>query len=166
MLSQMMIAAKRQIVWTWMMAGATLFNPAVNAVLIPLTQHRFGNGAIGAALSLLLTELAIVTAGLVVAGRGVIGLRQLRRLGLMALCSAAMWGVCFLTRGFGAAVSLAAGFLVLVLLVRILRLPTGEEIAFVRRGVTRVVQKLPHPVRRRIAPLGAVLRARPRVQSG
>jgi O-antigen/teichoic acid export membrane protein len=166
MLSQMMIAAKRQIVWTWMMAGATLFNPAVNALLIPITQRRFGNGAIGAALSLLLTELVIVTAGLVVAGSGVIGRRQLRRLGLMTLASASMWGVCFLTRGFGAAVSLAAGLLVLVLLVKLLRVPTGEEIAFVRRSLGHAVQKLPHPVRRRIAPLGAVLRARPRVQSG
>jgi len=39
------------------MGGATLVNPLINLALIPITQRHFGNGAIGAAVSLLLTEL-------------------------------------------------------------------------------------------------------------
>ncbi len=73
MLSQVLIAARRQFVWTWVMLGATVLNPAINLVLIPATQSRLHNGAIGAAVSLLLTEVVIVGAGLALAGRGVSG---------------------------------------------------------------------------------------------
>jgi O-antigen/teichoic acid export membrane protein len=155
MLSQMMIAAKRQVVWTWMMAGATVFNPVVNALLIPITQHRFGNGAIGAALALLDTELAIAAAGLVIAGKGVIGRAEVRRLSLVTIASASMWGVSFLLRGLGAAPSLAAGCLTLVLLIKLFRVPKEAEIAFARNCAAKAVLKLPHPLRRRIGPLFA-----------
>ena len=49
-----LLAAKRHAVWTGVMAGAAVFNPLVNLVLIPMTEHRFHNGAIGAAISLVL----------------------------------------------------------------------------------------------------------------
>ncbi len=147
-LSQVLIAAKRQIAWTWVMAGATLVNPTVNAVLIPVTQHRFGNGAIGAAISLLVTELLIVTVGFAMAGRGVIDRSGARRWGVAALASAAMCGVAFVTRGLGSVPSLAAGGLTFVLLATGLRLATPAEIAFLR---DRLGQRLPL-LRRRIAP--------------
>ena len=63
MLSQVLIAMNRQTTWTWVMAGTTVINPLFNLALIPLTQHRYGNGAIGAAISLLLTEIVVVAAG-------------------------------------------------------------------------------------------------------
>jgi O-antigen/teichoic acid export membrane protein len=165
MLSQMMIASNRQVVWTCLMAGATIFNPAVNAVLIPVTQHRFGNGAIGAALSLVITELAIVAAGLAVAGVGVIGRQGVRRLSLVAVASASMWGICFLLRGLGAVPSLAAGCLTLVLLVKVLRVPTETEIAFIRSCIGRAALRLPESVRRRIAPLASGLNSPTPVES-
>ena len=43
MLSQVLIAAERQVVWTWVMAGATVVNPIFNLVLIRLTDARYGN---------------------------------------------------------------------------------------------------------------------------
>ena len=101
MLSQVLIAARRQFVWTWVMLGATVVNPAINLVLIPLTQSRLHNGAIGAAVSLLLTELVIVGAGLCLAGRGVLGLRALRRFAAGAVASVGMLGVGFAAHGLG-----------------------------------------------------------------
>src|SRR5262249_62436495 len=68
MLSQVLVAAKRPMVWTYLMIGATVVNPVVNLFLIRLAQHRWQNGAIGAAASLLVTELLIVTAGLAIGG--------------------------------------------------------------------------------------------------
>ena len=54
MLGQVLIAMERQTDWTGVMAATTVVNPLLNLALIPLTQHRYGNGAIGAAISLLL----------------------------------------------------------------------------------------------------------------
>jgi O-antigen/teichoic acid export membrane protein len=141
MLSQVLIAAKRQVVWTWLMAGATVINPAVNAVLIPLTQDRYGNGAIGAAISLLVTELLIVAAGLVLGGRGLMDRGGLRRLVLTAFASAAMWATGFALRPLGAVPSLAAAGAVFVLLAVVLRLVTADEVAFVRARVPGLARR-------------------------
>jgi hypothetical protein len=66
-----------------------------------------------------------------------------------------MWGVSFLLRGLGAAPSLAAGCLTLVLLIKLFRVPKEAEIAFARNCAAKAVLKLPHPLRRRIGPLFA-----------
>ena len=137
MFNQLLIAAKRQLVWTYVMAGATVFNPAVNVLLIPMTQHRFGNGAIGAALSLFVTELVILAAGIVIVGRGVFEQRMGRRCALVAGASAAAWAVAFATREFGAIPSLVAAAVTFVTLAFALRLLTSEEIAFLRAQVRR-----------------------------
>lgn len=152
MLSQVLIAAKRQIVWTWVMAGATVINPVINLVLIPVAQTKLHNGAIGAAISLLLTEIIIVGAGLILAGRGVIGLRAARRFSVTAVASAAMWGVSFAAKGLGAIPSIAAGALTFVLLALILRLATPAEIQQGRDRLGRTAHWLPNGLRRRIAP--------------
>jgi len=149
MFSQVLIAAKRQVVWTWVMAGATVFNPGVNAILIPLTQHRFGNGAIGAAISLLLTELLIVGVGIALVGRGIVGRSTGRRVVLTAAASVGLYGTTFGLQSFGPVLSLTAGAAVFVAIVVALRLVTPEEMAFVREHAGRVRRRLPRPVRRR-----------------
>jgi O-antigen/teichoic acid export membrane protein len=151
MVSQVLIAAKRTIVWTWVMGGATVLNPALNAVLIPVTQHRFGNGAIGAAVSLVATEWIICSVGIAIAGRGVLGREPLRRIGLVTVASAGLWCVSFLLRGLGAAPALTAGCVTLMVLVIAFRVLTPSEIEFVRRGLVGAARELPAPLRRRIA---------------
>jgi O-antigen/teichoic acid export membrane protein len=148
MFSQVLIAAKRQIIWTWVMAGATVFNPAVNAILIPVTQHRFGNGAIGAAISLLLTELLIVGVGIGLVGRGIIGRSTGRRVVLTAAASVGLYGTTFGLQSLGPLLSLTAGAAVFVAIAVALRLVTPEEMAFVRERSGRVRRRLPGPLRR------------------
>src|SRR5262249_18451039 len=92
MLSQVLVAAKRPMVWTYLMIGATVVNPVVNLFLIRLAQHRWQNGAIGAAASLLVTELLIVTAGLAIVGRHVMTASTLWRLLRAATAAALMAG--------------------------------------------------------------------------
>jgi hypothetical protein len=108
-------------------------NPAINLVLIPLTQSRLHNGAIGAAVSLLLTELVIVTAGFCLVGRGVLGLRALRRFAAAAVASVGMWGVSFAAHDLGTIPSVTAGLLTFVVLARVLHLLTPEELEQIRR---------------------------------
>ena len=68
MLNQVLIASKRQAAWTWAMVGATVVNPVLNLLLIPLTAARYDNGAIGAAIALLVTEVLVVVFGFATVG--------------------------------------------------------------------------------------------------
>jgi O-antigen/teichoic acid export membrane protein len=138
MLAQVLVAAKRQISWTWVMAGATVINPLFNLLLIPATESRYGNGAIGASLSLLLTELFVVSAGFVLVGRDVLDPRAVRRCLIVALISAEMWGVAYLARPLGEFKAIALAALSFVLLAAAFRVATAEEVAFVRAGVARL----------------------------
>jgi O-antigen/teichoic acid export membrane protein len=142
MLNQVLVAAKRQIAWTWVMGGATVLNPLLNAVLIPATQQRYDNGAIGAGVSLLLTEIAIVSVGFVLVGREVFDRPLLRRVALTALASAAMCLVAWATRPVGEVASLAIGAATLVVLAAVLRLVTPDELALARRTVRRVLARI------------------------
>ena len=133
MLYQVCAAENRQARWTWLMIGACVVNPAINAMLIPLTQHTWHNGAVGAALALLLTETAIACGGIAIAGRRVLGLSTLDRLARVVLASGGMWLAVYVTRGVGAIASLAAGGLALVTLLWMSGAVTRDE----RRGLQK-----------------------------
>ncbi len=109
MLNQVLVAAGRQSAWTWAMVAAVIVNPALNLVLIRWTDARYGNGAIGAALSLVLTEVLIVGIGLALLGAGVLdGLRS-RRAALVGIASAVLVAAWFAARPLGPAAALAIG---------------------------------------------------------
>ena len=149
MLAGVCYAANRQRHWTWLMVGATLGNPALNAFLIPLTQHRFGNGAIGAAIALAGTEAVIACAGYVIAGRQVLGFSSVRRVCLAGLASGGMWVVVHMLRSTGPIVSLAAGGAALIILAVTLGVITRDERRQLRVWATRAIRKVPVPRRGR-----------------
>jgi len=135
MLNQVLVAAKRQVHWTWVMAGATVVNPLLNLALIPWTEHRYGNGAIGAGLSLLLTEALIVVAGFVIVGRDVLDRFILRRGALVAVAAAAMWGAAYLARPFGPVVAILVGVLTFAAVARVSGIVTAEQSELVRSAI-------------------------------
>jgi len=137
MLNQVLIASKRQAAWTWAMVGATVVNPALNFLLIPLTAARYDNAAIGAAIALLVTEVVIVAFGFAMVGRSVLDRRAVGRFARMAAASAALWATAYATRPFGPVVSLAAAGLTFVAIVAALRVLTPEEAAFLRSCARR-----------------------------
>ena len=115
MLSQVLIAMNRQATWTWVMAVTTIINPLFNLALIPFTQHHYGNGAIGAAISLLLTEIVVVAAGVWLIGRKVFDGGTARRTVLGAAAAAAAWAAAYATGGMvGWVASLVIAVLVYV----------------------------------------------------
>ncbi len=138
MLSQVLLAEKRQVVWTVVMAGAAVVNPLLNLVLIPLTQTRYGDGAIGAAVALVLTELLMDMVGVIIVGRRVFDRKTIRRFVLAVAASAAMWAAFYAARPIGAPIALCAGVATLTALVVALRIPTSDEIAFIRSGLARL----------------------------
>lgn len=137
-LVQVLVAAKRQAIWSWVMVVAAVINPAMNLVLIPLTESRYHNGAIGAAISLLLTEGLMTVVGFVLVGRHVFDRHAIRRCLLATAASGAMLLVAYATHSVGTLPSLAAGACTLVLLTVALRIPTSDEIALIRSGIARV----------------------------
>jgi O-antigen/teichoic acid export membrane protein len=141
MLNQVVVAAKRQSIWTWIMAGATVVNPLFNLALIPLFQSHFANGAIGAAVALLLTEVLIVVVGFVVVGRKVLTAASTMRWLRGALAGGAMWAVMYGTRPLGFVASAIAGTIVFVALVPVLRLAAPEDLTALRIGVVRAVRR-------------------------
>ena len=145
MLSQVLIAMNRQVVWTWVMAGTVVVNPLFNLVLIPYTQDHYGNGAIGAAISLLLTELICVGAGYVLIGRLVFNVSTARRVALGLGIAIAMWGVGYAvdSAGIGWVPALLAAGLTFPLLAAAVRLFTTDEIALIRTGLAKARAKVP-----------------------
>jgi O-antigen/teichoic acid export membrane protein len=144
MLSQVLIAMNQQARWTWVMAGTTVVNPLFNLALIPWTQHRYGNGAIGAGISLLLTELICIAAGFVMIGRHVFDRGTLRRTVLGTCAAAAMWAVYYVSKStIGTLPSLVAGTVTFVVLAAAVRLLTSEEVGLIRSGVDKVLRRVP-----------------------
>lgn len=144
MLCQICVAANRQARWTRLMVGACILNPLLNFVLIPLTQHRLHDGAVGAAIALLSTEAAIACGGIFLTGRQVMGLGTLKRLYSVSLASAAMWAVVYLTKGAGPFLSLPAGGVVLIAIAWLSDAVTPEE----RRQFARWIARKAHTRRR------------------
>ncbi len=60
----MLATTDRQRNWAITGIAASVLNPAANLVAIPVTQHLYGNGAIGAAVITVLTEMFMLTVGL------------------------------------------------------------------------------------------------------
>ena len=132
MLNQILIAAKRPMDWTWLMASATVVNPILNYGLIRYFQARHHNGAIGAAWALLFTELLILFVGMGLAGRRVLDASSLWRFIRAGLSTGGMVGTMYLLRQAGFVAAGVGGVVVFVLLAGLLRIASAEEVAQLR----------------------------------
>jgi O-antigen/teichoic acid export membrane protein len=72
-----LIALDKQRQWAFTGLAAAVLNPAMNMILIPLTDSWYQNGAIGAAAATTATELFMMTIGLWLLPRGTLGLQTL-----------------------------------------------------------------------------------------
>jgi O-antigen/teichoic acid export membrane protein len=110
-------AMDRVAVWVRLMFGAALATFALDLVLVPWTDRRFDNGAIGGALSYVLTEIVIVAVGLSTLGvrlvRPALLVVALKALACGALMAAAVWAA----RDLPLVVPIAVGAAVYPLLV-------------------------------------------------
>ena len=70
-LGSALIAVDRQRIWTVMACGAAALNILLNLVAIPVTVHLFDNGAIGAAIVTVATEVFMMVCALVLRPKGV-----------------------------------------------------------------------------------------------
>jgi O-antigen/teichoic acid export membrane protein len=134
--NQILVAIKRQVVWTRALALAAVVNPCINFVLIHECQRRLGNGAIGAALSFLVTELVLNAIAFAVIRR-YLHRESLSRVGRSALATLGMALAVYTAQRLGLAVQVAAGVLTFGALALLFRLPTVEE----KRGAERLLRR-------------------------
>jgi O-antigen/teichoic acid export membrane protein len=140
-MAQVLVAAGRQRVYQWLMVAATLVNPALNLVLIPLAERHGGNGAIGAAVALLLTELLVALGGVVMV-RQVFDRALVWRWLRVVLASGAMWALARLAAPLGAVPAALIGALTFGAGIALLRVLTLEERRAGRAGWVRLRARL------------------------
>jgi O-antigen/teichoic acid export membrane protein len=127
MANQVLIASNRQWLWTKVMAGATILNPALNFVLIRYTDAHLHNGAIGAAISLVVTELVVVAIAIRVL-RSMFTVASLARTLRAALASVGMVIAGLAARRLGVVAEVAVSGAALLLLAAVLRVVTPDEL--------------------------------------
>ena len=123
-----LVASNRQLIWTVALGGACVLNPVLNFILISATQSRLGNGAVGAAASLLVTEVVIAILAIVII-REFLDLRLLNRIVRGALATAGMALVVLLAAPGGLVAQVPAGAISLAALALLLRVVTTDELS-------------------------------------
>jgi O-antigen/teichoic acid export membrane protein len=136
LLNQILIARNQPWVWTRVMGGAAVLNIILNLALIPYFQHRFGNGAIGAALCLTVTEIVVASVGLTVVP-GLLTRRSAWRVARAAVATLVMALVTWTLRSHGPLLQIAAGALTFAIVACLLRVPTSQDIEAVRSLIRR-----------------------------
>lgn len=136
LLNQLLIARNQPWVWTRVMAGAAVLNIVMNLALIPYCQRRFGNGAIGAAISLTVTEIVVASMGLIIVP-GFVTRRSSWRVLRAAAATVLMAGVVWAIRSHGPLLQISAGALTFAIMAWLLRLPTRNDMETVRSLIPR-----------------------------
>ena len=107
-----LIASDKQRRWALTGVAAAVLNPSMNAVLIPLTASMYDNGAIGAAVATLATELFMMVMGLRLLPPGTLGVQSARMAARAVASVAVMAAVVTLLRDAPIVVPVAAGAIV------------------------------------------------------
>jgi O-antigen/teichoic acid export membrane protein len=140
MANQVLIAINRQVAWTKVMVAAALINPVLNLFLIRYFQDTQHNGAIGAALSLTVTEIGMALAGLALMqamfDAGSV-LRLLRAIAATAGMAIVVWAL----SGYGLIIETAGGMFAFAALAVAFRLLTTDEFAMLRRTAARAATR-------------------------
>lgn len=136
LLWQILVASSRQLVWTKVMAAALVVNVVVNLALIDYFQARLANGAIGAAISVVVTEGLMSIAGVVILP-ALLNRASYLRLGRAALATTVMAVTLVAVRALGLPVQVLAGMAVFTVLAIALRVIAVEEIRDLYSAVRR-----------------------------
>lgn len=136
------IISKRSHVWAWIMVISVVLKIALNIVLIPWCQARYGNGGIGSALSYLVTEGGMVAAGILMLPKRTFTWDNLRKLVLTVLSGCLMYLVCWLLSDMLIVVPIIAGAVVYLGSILLLRVVPEQDLQLVRAGITRIIARV------------------------
>ena len=140
-MSTALIAKDRQKAWVVVGIVAAVFNPLVNLAAIPWAMHRFSNGAIGASIVTVLTELVMLAGAIILRPAGVMNRATVLYILRCAIASLAMIPPVIAIAGaslpakiaVGVAVFTVAAFALRVVSIKELRGGIGETLDLLHR---------------------------------
>jgi O-antigen/teichoic acid export membrane protein len=152
LIGQFLISTDRQNAWTVVMAAATLATLPLDLVLVPWCQQAFGNGAIGGALSFIVTEAGMTIAGLALLPKGSLGRGNAWAAARALAAGAVMAAVAWQLRWQFILLPVAAGAAVYIGLILLLRVVDREDQALLLSTATGMLRRFRR--NRRPAPAG------------
>jgi O-antigen/teichoic acid export membrane protein len=108
-LGSVLVAADKQRQWVYIGVIAAIFNPLLNLFAIPVTVNLFDNGAIGAAIVTVLTEVIMLIGAIALRPAGVLDGATARLLLRIVAASVVMVPVVLALNGTPLAVQILAG---------------------------------------------------------
>lgn len=148
LMGKFLVSTDRQHQWTLVMIVATLVSIGLDFLFIPLCQQRFNNGAIGGALSFLVTEICMVVVGIRLLPSGAMGWSNLRFFLLTLLAGLVMVAVTWWFRDAFIAIPIVLGAVTYIGLIALLRVVPREDIVLGQR----LAQQMLNRFRRRAVP--------------
>jgi O-antigen/teichoic acid export membrane protein len=127
LLGRFLIATDRQRSWTVVMAAAAIASVPLDLLLVPWCQRQFGNGAIGGALSFIVTELGMNIVGLWLLPRGSLGWSNVRVAASGLAAGLVMVAVVWPLRTYFLGLPIVVGAVVYLALIVILRALPRED---------------------------------------
>lgn len=145
LLGRYFISIDQQNRWTVVMAVATVVTIPLDIMLIPICERVFGNGALGGGLSFLITEAGMMIAGLIMLPREMLKTQSVSFAFRTLLAGILMSLVAWQLRNTFLLFPIAAGGLVYVFMLLILRVIPKEDWELVRMLVQSVLLRFRKP---------------------
>jgi hypothetical protein len=137
-----MVATEKIHIWTTIMVVAVIITIPLDIWLIPLCDRMLGNGAIGGAITFLLTEFGMAAAGMLLLPRGMLQWSNVRVAVSTFVIGLCMMGVCWLVRDQFLAVPIILGGLTYVSLILLLHVIPHEDIVLLTEAVRGLVDRV------------------------
>ena len=128
LIGRFLISMDRQNAWTLVMAVATIATVPLDMLLIPWCQATFGNGALGGAISFVITELGMLLAGLTLLPAGALTRANLWTALRVLSAGLLMVAVAWQFEALFIAVPILSGAITYVVAVFLLRIIPKEDI--------------------------------------
>ncbi len=132
LVGRFLIATDRQRQWTTVQAVMGFATIPLDLVLVPLCQRTMGNGALGGALSFVVTEFMLLTVGLILLPKGALGIGNASVAVRGLIAGLAMAATAWWLRDQFLLIPIAAAAVVYGLALLVLRAAPAEEVRYVR----------------------------------
>lgn len=150
LIGRFLIAVDRQNSWTVVMAVATILTIPLDIILIPWTHSQFGNGAIGGALSYLITESGMMFFGLRYLPSGSLTKANAWVAIRVIMAGLVMLAVVLMLKDTFILFPIIAGAITYVSMILVMRVVSAEDKLLVKSLIGQVRQRIlgrrPHPV--------------------
>ncbi|MBE0697066.1 MAG: flippase [Anaerolineaceae bacterium] len=132
LLGQYLVSIDRQVLWTWVMAIATFATVPLDLLFIPWCRDALGNGAIGGAISFVITELGMVIAGFVFLPKGLLEGDNIRRIIKTLVAGLIMTAVVWQLRQYFIAIPILVGGVIYVGAILLFRVVPQDDWALLK----------------------------------